>query len=95
MTYMNMDHELKSLLITYFGRSLKPIITDSVLADLKDLVTAPKKCDTCGAILYWDSRASAYTDEDGRTTTIGISSYGHDHVILNVSYRFGSEVKNE
>lgn len=88
---MNMNRELKSLILSYFGNSLKPIITDSIINDLKNLITAPKICTVCSAELFWDSRASAYTDEDGRTTTNGVSSHGHDHIIPNISYKFSRE----
>lgn len=95
MTYMNMKHELKSLTEKYFGSILQPIVLDSFLTDLMELIVVVKICDDCGTELFWDSRASAYTDEDGRTSTVGISSNGHHHVVHNVKYKFSSlEMKN-
>ena len=88
MTHMNMELELRTLSLKYFGSVLKPIVLDAFLTELNNMITTPKVCSVCDEVLYWDSRASAYTDSDGLTSSNGVSSDGHDHEIDGVEYKF-------
>lgn len=88
MTQVNMDYELERIVDAYLGVDLELEVADAIVKDLKLMITAPKNCTVCDETLYWDSRASAYTDSEGLTNTQGVSSRGHLHHLEGIEYHF-------